>query len=69
MSAVRIGDRATLVLTDKEWDDMNSHGALRCGNDCVVLTVPNDATFEQRQIMAARAAQIRHGLSPAPPQN
>lgn len=64
MSAVRLGDRATLVLTDSEWRDLNSHGALRCGNDCIVLTVPDDATFEQRQVMAARAAQIRNGFPP-----
>lgn len=64
MSAVRIGDRCTLVLTDKEWDDLNAGGALRIGNDAIVLTVPDGTSFEDRQRMAYRAAQIRHGVTP-----
>lgn len=63
MGSDRFGDRCTLVLTDSEWGRLRASEAIRFGNDCIILTVPDNATFEQREAMALRAAQIRHGVS------
>lgn len=63
MSARRFGNHATLVLTDSQWVELRDTEAVRFGDDPVILTVPDNATFEQREQMALRAAQIRHGIS------
>lgn len=65
MSSDRFGNKATLVITDAQWAEIRNSEAVRFGDDAVILTVPNDATFEQRERMALRAAQIRHGVSVA----
>ena len=60
-----VHDRATLVITDFQWDQLQQAPALRMGDDVVVITVPNGSSVEERERMALKAAQIRHGTGGA----
>ena len=58
MAQVQIKADSVLVITDKEFGALLTGGNVLIRERVVLLTVRDDATMEERSVMAAKAAEI-----------